>query len=308
MPAQLVDHQSGQRFAVDVLGDNDHVLLASLQQLLQGGDQVGNGGNLLVGDDEVGIFDDGFHAVGVGDEVRRGVAAVDLHSLDVLNLVGKSAGLFHGNDAVLANFLHGLGDGLADGVFMGGKGGNLPDALARLHGLGHALQFGDHATHGGLDATLDGHGVGAGGHVLEAFVDDGLGQHDAGGGAVAGGVVGLGGGFLQKLGAHVLKNVGQLDLLGDGHAVGADLRGSELLVQHDVAAAGAQGNLDRVGQDVDSGAQRLAGVFSVCHLLCGHWGLLVGVCAIRDVFVYVREFRSWNGTASPVWPGRLIHA
>ena len=155
---------------------------------------------------------------------------------------------------------------------MGGEGGHLADALAGLHRLGHPLQLGDDASHRVLDTTLDGHGVGAGGNVLEAFVDDGLGQHDAGGGAVAGGVVGLGGGFFQQLRAHVLEGVGQLDLFGDGYAVGADLRGTELLVQHDVAATGAQGNLDRVGQYVDAGAQRLAGVFSVYQLLCGHWG------------------------------------
>ena len=88
MPRSLVDYQGGQCFAVHVLSDDDHVLLAGLQQLFQGRHQVGNGGDLLVGDDEVRIFDDGFHPLGVGDEVRRGVAAVDLHPLDVLNLIG----------------------------------------------------------------------------------------------------------------------------------------------------------------------------------------------------------------------------
>ena len=42
-----------------------------------------------------------------------------------------------------------------------------------------------------------------------------LGEHGRGGGAVAGDVVGLGGDFLDELGAHVLERVVELDFLGD---------------------------------------------------------------------------------------------
>ena len=103
-----------------------------------------------------------------------------------------------------------------------------------------------------LDATLEQHGVGAGGDVLQALGDDGLGQNGGGGGAVAGHVVGLGGGFLEQLGAHVLEGILQLDLLGDGDAVMGDGGGAELLVQGDVAALGAEGDLDGLGQGVDA--------------------------------------------------------
>ena len=71
-------------------------------------------------------------------------------------------------------------------------------------------------------------------------LDDGLGQHGGGGGAVTGDVVGLGGDLLDQLGAHVLEGVVELDLLGDGHAVVGDRRGAELLVQRHVAALGPQ--------------------------------------------------------------------
>ena len=102
----------------------------------------------------------------------------------------------------------------------------------------------DDGVGGLLDAALEQHRVGAGGDVLQAFVDDGLGQHGGGGGAVAGDVVGLGGGFLEQLGAHVLEGVLQLDFLGHGHAVVGDGGGAPLLVQGDVAALGAEGGLD----------------------------------------------------------------
>ena len=114
---------------------------------------------------------------------------------------------------------------------------------------------------------LHDHGVGAGGHVLHALADEGLGQQGGGGGAVAGHVVGLGGDFLHQLGAHVLKGVFQLDFLGDGHAVVGDQGSAELLVQHHVAALGAQGDLYGICQLVDAGLQGLAGFLAVA-IIC----------------------------------------
>ena len=95
-----------------------------------------------------------------------------------------------------------------------------------------------------VDAALEAHGVDAGGDGLEAFLDDGVGEDGGGGGAVAGDVVGLGGDFLEELGAHVLVGVLELDFLGDGNAVLGDGGGAEFLVEKDVAALGAEGDLD----------------------------------------------------------------
>ena len=99
-----------------------------------------------------------------------------------------------------------------------------------------------------LDAVLEDHRVGAGGDDAQALVDDRLGEHDRGGGAVTGDIVRLGGDFLQELRAHVLEWIFELDLLGDRDAVVGDGGRAELLVEHDVAALRAERDLDRVGQ------------------------------------------------------------
>ena len=39
-------------------------------------------GDLLLVDQQVGVFQNSFHALLVGDEVRRQIAAVELHALD----------------------------------------------------------------------------------------------------------------------------------------------------------------------------------------------------------------------------------
>ena len=86
------------------------------------------------------------------------------------------------------------------------------------------------------------------GHVLEALLEDRLGQDGGGGGAVAGDVAGLAGDGADQLGAHVLERLLQLDLLGDGDAVLGDPRRAERLLQHDVPAARAERGLDGPGQ------------------------------------------------------------
>src|SRR6187200_710116 len=109
-----------------------------------------------------------------------------------------------------------------------------------------------------LDSALQLHRVGARDDVLRALAEDRLGQHGGGGGAVAGDVRGLARHFTDHLGAHVLERILQVDLLGDGDAVLGDGGGAELLVEHDVAALRAEGNLDCVGEGVDAAEDRLA--------------------------------------------------
>ena len=111
----------------------------------------------------------------------------------------------------------------------------------------------------GLEAALEGHGAGAGGNVLQPFLDDGLGQHRRGRRAVAGDVVGLGGDLFRQLGADVLEGVFEVDVLGDSDAVVGDGWGAELLVEDDVAPLGAEGDLDGVGEGVDAVLERLTG-------------------------------------------------
>ena len=68
----------------------------------------------------VGVFQHRFHALGVGDEIRRNVTPVELHAFHHVQIGFRGLALFHGNNAVLADFLHGLGDQVSDiGVVIG---------------------------------------------------------------------------------------------------------------------------------------------------------------------------------------------
>ena len=265
--AQTVDQQGGQGVALDVLSDNDH-LLAGLHDLFQNRQDLLNGGDLLVGDQDIGIVNDGFHLVGVGDHVGGDIAAVELHAFHDVQTGFGGLGFLNGDDAGGGDLLHGLGDQLADFLVAGGNRTDAGDVI----GAGDLLAVGLDGFHSDLNGLVDAlahdHRVRTGGHVLQTLAGDGLGQQGRGGGAVAGDVVGLGGDFADELRAHVLESVLKLHVLCDRHAVVGDQRGAVLLAEHDVAALGAEGNFNGIGQLVNAGLDLFSGFFAVNNLLC----------------------------------------
>ncbi len=51
---------------------------------------------------------------GVGDEIGRNIAAVELHTFDVFFFEFETLGFFNGDDAIFADFVHHFGDQITD--------------------------------------------------------------------------------------------------------------------------------------------------------------------------------------------------
>src|SRR3954463_8608314 len=134
--AQTVDDEGGESFAFDVFRDDDQ-RLAGLHHGFQQRKQFVQVGELLFVDQDVGVVEFDAHLVGVGDEVGRDVAAVELHAFDHVEFGLEALGLFHRDDALVADLLHRVGEELADfGVAVGGDGADLGDFLVRGDLLG----------------------------------------------------------------------------------------------------------------------------------------------------------------------------
>ena len=196
---------------------------------------------------------------------------------------------FNGDDAVLADLLHGLGNDLADGlVVVGGDGADLSDHGRPGNWLGELVEFAGLAAVAGLLVEVRRRwrstafsmprfraiGLAPAATVFTPSRIDGLGQNGGGGGAVAGDVGGLGGDFAHHLRAHVFLRVLQFDFLGYGDAVLGDGRRTEFLFDDNVAALGAERDFHGVGENVDAAENRLPGLFSVNNLLCHNCLLL----------------------------------
>src|SRR3989442_690115 len=217
--ADLVDHQGGERLALQVLGD-DEERLARAGHLLEQREQVLHGRDLLLVDQDVDVLVHALHAVRVGDEVGTQISAVELHALDHLELRVEALRLLDRDHALLPHLAHRLGDDLADGrVVVGGDGADLRDLLLLLGRLGERLELGDDRFDRLVDAALERHRVVAGDHHLQALGEDGAREDGGRRRPVSRHVGGLGGDLLHHLRTHVLELVFQLDLLRHRDAV-----------------------------------------------------------------------------------------
>ncbi|KAH6610237.1 hypothetical protein Trco_000257 [Trichoderma cornu-damae] len=253
LAAELVQDADGQSLAVNVLGNDDEGA-AELGGGLEGGDDVLDGGDLLLRQEDQGVLKLDLAGLGVGDEVRGDVAAVESHALGHLELVLEGLALLDGDDALLPNLLHGIGNQLAHVVVaVGADGGDLRNLLAGGDVARVLLQEVDDGVDGGLDASPQVHGVAAGGNVLDGLGEDGTGQDGGAGGAVASSLVGLGSHILYQLGAEVLKLVLEGDGLGDSDA--------------HIAALGTKSGGNGLGQSVGTGQESSATLHTELELL-----------------------------------------
>jgi hypothetical protein len=222
------------------------------------------------------VLELGHHLLGIGDEVRREITAVELHALDDLDFGVERLGLFDRDHAFVADLLHGLGDHLADlGVAVGRERADLRHLGGRADFFRALLDVLHHRVHRDVDAPLEVHRVHAGRYRLGALPDDRLREHGGGGGAVAGHVVGLLGDLAQHLRAHVLELVLEFDFLGDGDAVLGDAGSAEALLDHDVAAFRAERHLHRVGENIDAAQHAVTRVSGKFDFFGSHVGLLL---------------------------------
>src|SRR5579859_6287892 len=156
--AELVDDDRRERLALDVLG-HDQQRAAGLDDLLEHGQEILHGTDLLVRDEDVRVVEHGLHALGVGDHVRREVALVELHALGELELEAEGLALLDVHDAVLADLLDRVRDHVADLALARGDGRDARDVFLARDALRLRLEVLDDRLDGRFDAALETHRV-----------------------------------------------------------------------------------------------------------------------------------------------------
>src|SRR5690606_30099646 len=197
--ADLVHDQGRECFTVNVFCD-DQQLLARLDDLVDDRQEVLDLGDLAVDDQDVRVFEDGFLALRVGDEVCRQVALVEAHALGELQLGAEGVGLFDGDDTLVADLVDRFGDERADLGVARRDGCGSRDLFLGLDRLRLRDERFGHGCDGLLDAALQADRVSTGCDVAQAFANQGLGEDGCGGRSVASDVIRLLGNFLDQLG------------------------------------------------------------------------------------------------------------
>jgi hypothetical protein len=98
--ADLVEHESRESLALDVLGDDDE-LLAVLDHLVDDRQKVLDVRDLLVRDQDVGVLEDASWRSGSVTKYGVDVALVEAHALGELELGAEGLRLLDGDDASL---------------------------------------------------------------------------------------------------------------------------------------------------------------------------------------------------------------
>ena len=145
-------------------------------------------------------------------------------------------------------------------VAIGGDRADLRDLLGGVDLLGALLEVGDDRGDGDVDAALEIHRVHAGGDRLGAFLDDRMGEHGRGGGAVAGLSL-VFWATSRTIWAPMFSNLSSSSISLATVTPSLVMRGrAEGLVEHDVAALGAERHFHGVGENVDAAQHAVAGV------------------------------------------------
>ncbi|CAB4582198.1 unannotated protein [freshwater metagenome] len=219
-----------------------------MHDLFENRNKIANRSDLRTHEDDVRVLEHGFHAIGVGHEVRGDVALVEAHAFNKIHFHTEGVGLFNGDDTVLANLVDSFGDHRTDFRIGGRDTSNLSDLALVVDLDGNGVNAFDSSGNRGFDALLERHRVSACSNVAQTSADHRPCEHSGGGGAVTGNAVGLLGNLFDQLGADALVGVFEFDFLGDRHTVIGDGGSAPLLVEHHIATLRAEGDAHCVGE------------------------------------------------------------
>ncbi|CAH0040953.1 unnamed protein product [Clonostachys solani] len=219
LTTELVENADGKSLTVNVLS-NDDKRASLLGRGLEGRNDVLDSRDLLLREENQRVLKLDLLGLGVGDEVGRDESTVESHTLSDLELILHGLALLDGDDTLLANLLHGIGNHLAEVVVaVGTDGGNLSDLLAGGDVTLVGLEELDDSVDSSLDTTAQVHRVATGGNVLYSLGENGTAEDGGSGGTVTGNFVGLGGDVLEETSTEVLELVLENDGLGNGNTV-----------------------------------------------------------------------------------------
>ncbi len=205
-------------------------------------------------DEDVRVFKNRFHRIRIRHEIGGEITAVELHTFDPINCRLCAFCFFDGDDAIFTDFLHRIGDEVADrAVVVRGDSADLCDLLLVVTDrLADLLQFLNDFRYREVDTALEVHRVRAGSDVLHAFANDCLGKHCCRCRSVAGDIGCFACNFAHHLRAHVFNRLLELDFFRDRDAVLRDSRRTEFLIDDNVASLRAERCFHRICEFIDA--------------------------------------------------------
>src|SRR3974390_2795596 len=142
-PRSLFTTRVRKCLAFYIFGNHEE-RLAGLHHRFEERQQLVESREFLFIDQNVWVLHFDPHLLGVGDEVRRDVAAIKLHTLDYFELGRERLRLLRGDNPLVANLLHGIGNKAANlFIAVSRNRADLGNLLVRGHVFRMFLQIGN---------------------------------------------------------------------------------------------------------------------------------------------------------------------
>ena len=195
------------------------------------------------------------------DEIRRHESLVELHAVDQSNRCLSGLSFFDCDHTILADFLQGLGQEIANrAVVISADGTDLGYFFRPLHLFADLHQTTHGSSNSLFNAATHSHWVAAGHYVSRTFTKDSPCEDCGGCRAVSSDVGGLGRNLIDEFGTHVFKRILQINLFAHCHAVLCDSRATERLVDDDIATCRSHSHSHGTGQFLNTLEQFGTGV------------------------------------------------
>ena len=221
--AQLVDDESGHDFVVIIIR-NQQQRTVCLHDFLENRQNILNRVDLLIRNHDQRIVKFNFVLLMIGNHVRRNKALVILQTFRHFKLCLEGLGLIDIDDTITANLLHCLSDDGADLFTAGRNRRNVLDISRSRNLLGVLQQLIRNSLGSLLHAFPHQNRVRTLINSLQAIGNHCLRQQCSRCRAIASLLVGVVGNFIDKLSAHVLILVLELDFLRNCDTIIGDER------------------------------------------------------------------------------------
>jgi len=207
LTAELVENAYGKSLAIDILS-NDDQRSAELGGSLEGWNDVLNGGDLLLGEEDQWLLELNLLGLGISDEVWGNESTVEAHALRDGELVLHGLALLDGDDTLLSDLLHCIGNQSTDVlVAVGRDSGDLSDLSAGCDITLVNLEVLDNSLDGGLGSSAEIHWVASGSHVLDSLGENSSCEDSRRCGSITSSLVGLRRDILEEAGTEILELV-----------------------------------------------------------------------------------------------------
>src|SRR4029453_1630341 len=256
--SKLVHHQSSQGFPFYLFGNNKERSTRSGYFFKQGEQIVERRDFLLVYEDKR-ILQDTLHAVLVGYEIGREIAAIELHTFDKFKLPAHGLGFFDRDHAVTPDLFDRFREQIADLLVAVSRNGcYVGDVFLAFDFLAQPTDFFHRRRHRQVNTALEAHRIRPRSNVFQSFTKDRLCQDSGGRGPITRDVGGLARNFTHHAGSDILIFICKLDFLGDRDPVLGYHGRTKFLREQYITSLGSEGNFHRICQDIHASQDRAA--------------------------------------------------